>query len=97
MGLEDFFTGTAAIKEAPVINKLVRKQELKELDNNYSAEVAENIKLSEHLRSEINIGTKAGESIETLYVKALKCISLMTGDTIFYEQNIKLVNGLQRE
>jgi hypothetical protein len=99
MGLEDFFTGAGADtkQEIPVVNKLIRKYEHKEANNSYNLEVAENIKQSEHLRSEINKGTKAGESIEELYRKALKCISLMTGDEIFYKQNINLVNVLQRE
>lgn len=97
MGLEDFFGAGEEIAPVIVKNKLIKKQERKEADNNYNTEVAENIKLSERLRSEINIGTKAEESIEALYAKALKCISLMTGDTVFYEQNIKLVDRLQRE
>jgi len=85
-------TGSKApYKEAPVMNKLIRKQELKELDNEIHNEVAENIKQSEELRRNINLhnGNDAAELLEM----TLKCISLMTGDTVFYSQNIKKLNN----
>ena len=85
-------TGSKApYKEAPVMNKLIRKQELKELDDDYNAEISKNIELSEELRRNINLykGNDAAKMLEM----TLQCISLMTGDTVFYNQNIKKVNN----
>ena len=78
-------------REEPVINRLIRKQELKEIDNEIHNEVAKNIELSEELRRNINLynGNDAAELLEM----TLKCISLMTGDTVFYSQNIKKLNN----
>lgn len=49
------------------------------------AEYQKNILLSDSLRCEINKGLKAGEDIYTLFLMAAKAISLMTGDTSFYD------------
>ncbi|MGI6227202.1 MAG: hypothetical protein ACOYJ1_13210 [Peptococcales bacterium] len=46
--------------------------------------IAENIKKSEHLKIEINKGIQAGQPIYKLLLKSIECISLMTGDKIFY-------------
>ncbi len=48
-------------------------------------EYQKNILLSDSLRCEINKGLKVGEDIYTLFLKAAKVISLMTGDTAFYD------------
>lgn len=55
-----------------------------------------NIKESGGLRADILKGTKAGEPPVALLLKAVKCISLMTGDTVFYSQlegDIKCIYG----
>lgn len=49
-------------------------------------EYQQNILASGTLRAEITKGAKAGEDPETLLLKAVKAISLMTGDKLFYEQ-----------
>ena len=49
------------------------------------AEYQKNILLSDSLRCEINKGLKSGEDIYSLFLKAAKVISLMTGDTVFYD------------
>ncbi len=49
------------------------------------AEYQKNILISDSLRCEINKGLKAGEDIYSLFLKALKVISLMTSDTVFYD------------
>lgn len=49
------------------------------------AEYQKNILLSDGLRCEINKGLKAGDDISDLFLKAVKAISLMTGDTAFYD------------
>lgn len=55
-----------------------------------------NIKLSKGLLSEILQGTKEGEDICNLFLKAVRYISYMTGDMLFYDQiknDIKAVYG----
>ena len=45
-----------------------------------------NIKASEEMQAEILKAVKAGESPTALFLKAAKCISLMTSNEVFYEQ-----------
>ena len=52
-------------------------------------EIAENIKKSERLRCKINKDFKNGVDPIEILKDSIKCISLMTGDTVFYNQNIK--------
>lgn len=49
-------------------------------------EYQHNIKESGDLRTAILKGAKVGEPPVALLLKAVKCISLMTGDTVFYSQ-----------
>lgn len=49
------------------------------------AEYQRNIIASDSLRCEINKGLKSGEDIYSLFLKAARAISLMTGDTAFYD------------
>lgn len=46
----------------------------------------ENIRQAGGLRTEITKGIQAGQSTYRLLLKAMECISLMTGDTVFYKQ-----------
>jgi len=46
----------------------------------------ENIRKAGSLRTEITKGIQAGQSTYRLLLKAMECISLMTGDTVFYSQ-----------
>lgn len=46
----------------------------------------ENIKRSGQLQTEILKGVKAGESVYSLFLKAVKAISLMTSNSLFYSQ-----------
>ena len=46
----------------------------------------ENIHKEKGLRTEITKGIQAGQSTYRLLLKAMECISLMTGDTVFYKQ-----------
>jgi len=50
-------------------------------------EQQDNIKKAGQLRADINKGVQAGEPIYKLLLKAIECISLMTGDKLFYEAN----------
>lgn len=46
----------------------------------------ENIHKEKGIRTEITKGIQAGQSTYRLLLKAMECISLMTGDTVFYKQ-----------
>lgn len=47
----------------------------------------ENITKAGQLRAEINKGIQSGEPIYRVLLKAIECISLMTGEKLFYEMN----------
>lgn len=49
-------------------------------------EYQENIKTSSQLQTSILKGIKAGEDVYSLFLKAAKAISLMTSNTLFYNQ-----------
>ena len=51
----------------------------------YNKKQSENIIKSEHLRTKINRELIKGEDISLLFIEAIECISLMTGDKVFYE------------
>ena len=76
--------------------KLRRQQEdHKQIQEAYRA-YQDNIKRSGDLRAEILRGIKSGESTPTLLLKAVECISNMTGDKLFYtqaEKDIKAIYG----
>lgn len=46
----------------------------------------ENIRAAGQLRADITKGIQAGQSTYRLLLKAMECISLMTGDAVFYNQ-----------
>lgn len=64
----------------------IQEQEEREKILQVYQEYQSNIKKSEELRAEILSGVKNGEPPADLLLKACKCISLMTGDTLFYNQ-----------
>lgn len=68
---------------------LTAHMELQEKQCELYKQMADNIKHSELLRSKINKDIQAGADHYSLLLDAIKCISLMTGDTVFYDQNIK--------
>lgn len=56
----------------------------------------ENIKTSSQLQTDILKGLKAGEDVYSLFLKAVKAISLMTSNTVFYTQaeaDLKAIYG----
>lgn len=50
-------------------------------------EQQENIRRAKQLRADINKGVQAGEPIYKLLLTAIECISLMTGEKLFYDMN----------
>lgn len=82
------------------INRLQREANLKKQDIdrslNICREYQKNIKISSQLQTEILKGARSGEEIYSLFLKAVKAISLMTSNTIFYsqlEEDIRAIYG----
>lgn len=78
-------------KDKGNIKPLVSKENVVEalqerLAANYKRQ-QENIRRAGQLRAEINKGIQAGEPIYKVLLKAIECISLMTGDKLFYDMN----------
>lgn len=85
---EELFRDKAAPKvEQPVgLARLERiQEENRRLSEMYKRQ-SENIRKSEALRTKVQKGIAAGVDTFTLLLQAMECISLMTGDTVFYDQ-----------
>ena len=54
----------------------------------------ENIRKADTLRSEILKGIQRAEEPTVLLLKAIKCISLMTGDTVIYTQSKRDISAV---
>ena len=83
------------------IHKLQRQADAKKQDIDRSLaiyqEYQQNIKTSSQLQTEILKGARAGEDIYSLFLKAVKAISLMTSNSVFYretEENLKAIYGI---
>lgn len=50
-------------------------------------EYQQNIRKSAELRIKITKGVQCGEDIQILLLAAIECISIMTGDNLFYDNN----------
>lgn len=63
-----------------------REQEERKRTLEIYREYQQNIKTSSQLQTEILKGARAGEDIYSLFLKAVKAISLMTSNSLFYSQ-----------
>jgi hypothetical protein len=72
-----------------LLNEKPDNKEPKQKNLTISQEIAQNINKSQHLRAEINKDITAGADTHSILLKALKCIELMTGDSLFYNVNVK--------
>lgn len=79
-----------AIKRAP--GELTEDQQRRAQAAGWK-EYQENIIKAGQLRNEINKGIAAGEDTAGLLLKALECISRMTGDQAFYTVNKRKLTG----
>lgn len=83
------------------IRTLQREADRKKQDIDHSLQVykeyQQNIKTSSQLQTEILKGARAGENIYILFLKAVKAISLMTSNQLFYNQlegDIRVIYGI---
>ena len=63
-------------------------------------EQQENIRRAKQLRADINKSIPAGEPIYKVLLKAIECISLMTGEKFFYDmnkENLQIIYGILGE
>ena len=88
------------IVEADVPTRLQREADKKRTVERQHLEglqaYQENIRRAGSLRTEILKATAAGTDTTTLFLKAAECISLMTGDTVFYStirDNVRTIHG----
>lgn len=77
------------IKKEKVTPILTAHMEREKQSRELFFKMAENIKRSERLRCKINKDFKNGVDPIEILKDSLECISLMTGDSVFYRQNIK--------
>lgn len=71
----------------PLVSKENVTEALQERLAGIYREHQENIRQAGQLRAEINKGVQAGEPIYKLLLTAIECISLMTGEKLFYDMN----------
>ena len=69
-----------------VSNENVAEALQERLAANYKRQ-QEHIRKAGQLRADINKGIQAGEPVYKVLLKAIECISLMTGDRVFYDMN----------
>lgn len=74
-------------------NRLQREQKEREKIRQVYAEYQDNIRKAGQLRGDINKDIAAGADPYSILLKAIECISLMTGDKDFYTVNKKQING----
>lgn len=89
-----------SIPEAGVPTRLQREADRKrETEKKYFEglqDYQKNIQKAGQLRTDIIKGAAAGQDTTTLFLKAAKCISLMTGDGVFYDtlqETVRTVHG----
>lgn len=78
------------------IRRLEQERRERERVRRVYATQQENIKRTQALTSEIAKGIQTGEAPLSLLLKALECISLMTGDTLIYsegKENLRAIYG----
>jgi hypothetical protein len=85
-------------KSNQVTNSGSLKQfELGDFKQSILSQAAENIRLSEKLRREINMDISKGVTIYKILDKTLLCISLMTMDKPFYEANSRKLQEKEKK
>ena len=84
----------AHIEDGRGLNQLDRERQEREHARNMYAEYQKNIKRSEALRAGILKGLREREDPRALLLKAVECISLMTGETVIYSQAKEDLNNL---
>ena len=86
-----------AEKYKPILRKQQEFYEAKERANAVYAEHQNNKKKAGNLRTDILKGLQQGENSYILLLKAMECISIMTGDSAFYlqgKEEVKSVYGI---
>lgn len=94
-GKEPYMDINPANKQEKRYLTIEKDKEILEKAKEAYADYQKNIKATEILRSEINQDIHAGFNLFKTLLKALECISLMTGDNNFYEGNKAKLTQIQ--
>ncbi len=70
-----------------------KRKELADIKDEMYVVYQENLRDSQNLMNEIQLGLRDEANLFDLFMKAVKAISMMTGDTFFYAQMDKLCEG----
>ena len=84
----------------PLVSKENVTEALQERLAGTYKEHQENIRRAGQLRANINKNIQAGEPIYKVLLKAIECISLMTGEKLFYDmnkENLQTIYGILGE
>jgi len=84
---QDIFDVLKTENTQNIYNPVSAQREAEAKQNAVWQAYQEAIKKAGQLTGEITKGIQSGEKTEDLLLKAIECISLMTGDKIFYEIN----------
>lgn len=80
------------IKDKPIYNPIKQKEIQEQKSILMFKDYQHNILLSADLRTKINKGVQENQDIYILLIDAIKCISLMTDDKLFYKNNVEKLN-----
>lgn len=78
---------TPEVRPDGAMYRLNREKQDRDSYRQMYATYQQNIKRAGTLRSELTLGIQRGEDPLALLLKAVECISLMTGDTVIYAQS----------
>jgi len=81
--------------KSPEVVHYGKEQELKALEKRIYSEIIENRKIATSLKAEITKAIQRNEDPSSVLKIAIKCISLMTNEKLFYDMNIKQLNNLK--
>lgn len=92
-GLKRQINGNTEQPAKKLLTDTIRKQDKQARAEEIYKEYQKNIMLSSQIQTEILKGLKAGEDIKPLFLKAIKVISLMTSNSVYYNQVEKAINN----
>lgn len=78
----------------PIYNPIRDNEELEKKKVLMLKEYQKNIIKSANLRIKINKGVQEGQDIKLLLIDAIECISIMTGEKLFYDNNINILKQI---
>ena len=81
--------------KSPEVVHYGKEKELQALEKRIYSEIIENRKIATSLKAEITKAIQRNEDPTSVLKLAIKCISLMTNEKLFYDANIKQLDNLK--